>query len=90
MKTNNSRIGGSLHHTSSLSRDTVTVSMREAGSPGVVQREVFPLSKVERTQLGLQATMDVARHLQFSATYGAQLQDVRKTQSVVLKANLRF
>lgn len=84
------RFGGSLHHVSSLSRDTVTVSMREAGSPGVVQREIFPLSKVERTQLGLQATMDVARHLQFSATYGAQLQDVRNTQSVVLKANLRF
>jgi hypothetical protein len=84
------RFGGSLHHTSSLSRDTVTVSMRESGSPNVVQREIFPLSKVERTQLGLQATMDVARHLQFSATYGAQLQDVRKTQSVVFKANLRF
>lgn len=84
------RFGGSLHHVSSLSRDTVTVSMRESGSPGVVQREIFPLSKLERTQLGLQATMDVARHLQFSATYGAQLQDVRKTQSVVLKANLRF
>jgi lysophospholipase L1-like esterase len=84
------RFGGSLHHASSLSRDTVTVSMRESGSPGVVQREIFPLSKVERTQLGLQATMDVARHLQFSATYGAQLQDVRNTQSVVLKANLRF
>jgi lysophospholipase L1-like esterase len=84
------RFGGSLHHVSSLSRDTVTVSMRESGVPGVVQREVFPLSKVERTQLGLQATMDVARHLQFSATYGAQLQDVRNTQSVVLKANLRF
>lgn len=84
------RFGGSLHHVSSLSRDTVTVSMRESGSPGVVQREIFPLSKVERTQLGLQATMDVARHLQFSATYGAQLQDVRNTQSVVLKANLRF
>jgi hypothetical protein len=84
------RFGGSLHHVSSLSRDTVTVSMRESGSPNVVQREIFPLSKVERTQLGLQATMDVARHLQFSATYGAQLQDVRNTQSVVLKANLRF
>lgn len=84
------RFGGSLHHTYSLSRDTVTVSMRESGSPNVVQREIFPLSKVERTQLGLQATMDVARHLQFSATYGAQLQDVRKTQSVVFKANLRF
>lgn len=84
------RFGGSLHHTSSLSRDTVTVSMRESGSPNVVQREIFPLSKVERTQLGLQATMDVARHLQFSATYGAQLQDVHKTQSVVFKANLRF
>jgi hypothetical protein len=84
------RFGGSLHHTSSLSRDTVTVSMRESGSPNVVQREIFPLSKVERTQLGLQATMDVARHLQFSATYGAELQDVRKTQSVVFKANLRF
>lgn len=84
------RFGGSLHHAASLSRDTMTVSMREAGSPGVVQREVFPLPKVERTQLGLQATMDVARHLQLSATYGAQLQDVRNTQSVVLKADLRF
>ena len=84
------RFGGSLHHASSLSRDTVTVSMRESGTPGVVQREIFPLPKVERTQLGLQATMDVARHLQFSATYGAQLQDVRSTQSVVFKAHLRF
>ena len=84
------RFGGSLHHVSSLSRDTMTVSMREAGSPGVVQREVFPLPKVERTHLGLQASMEVARRLQLSATYGAQLQDVRNSQSVVLKADLRF
>lgn len=84
------RFGASLHHVASLSRDKVTVSMRESGSPNVVQREIFPLARVERTQLGLQAAMNATKNLQLSATYGAQLQDVKKTSSVVLKANLLY
>lgn len=84
------RFGGSLHHVTSLSRDSVAVSMQESGNSAQVQREVFQLPKVNRTQLGLQAALDMARNLQLSATYGAQLQDVRNTQSVVLKADLRF
>ncbi len=84
------RFGGSLHHVTSLSRDSVTVSMQEAGNASLVQREVFQLPKVNRTHLGLQAVLDMAPDLQFSATYGAQLQQVRSTQSVVFKANLSF
>jgi hypothetical protein len=82
--------GASLNHAASLSRDTVTVAMQEAGSPGVVQREIFPLGKVERTELGLQAALSVAKNLQFTATYGTQLQDTRNTSSLVLKANIRY
>ena len=84
------RFGGSLHHVTSLSRDSVTVSMRETGNASAVQTEVFQLPKVNRTHLGLQAVLDMAPNLQFSATYGAQLQQVRSTQSVVFKANLSF
>ncbi|MBT9551239.1 MAG: hypothetical protein IV088_10355 [Hydrogenophaga sp.] len=84
------QFGGSLHHVSSLSRDTVTVSMQESGSPGVVQREIFPLAKIERTQLGLQAALSVAKNLQFTATYGTQLQDVKNTSSLMLKAHVRY
>ena len=84
------QFGGSLHHVSSLSRDTVTVSMQESGSPGVVQREIFPLAKIERTQLGLQAALSVAKNLQFTATYGTQLQDVKHTSSLMVKAHVRY
>jgi hypothetical protein len=84
------QFGASLNHTASLSRDAVTVSMQEAGSPGVVQRELFPLAKVERTQLGLQAALNLAKNLQVTATYGTQLQDTRNTSSLMLKANIRY
>ena len=84
------QFGASLNHTSSVSRDSVTVSMQEAIAPGVVQREIFPLARIERTQLGLQAALSVARNVQFTATYGAQLQDTKNTSSLMLKANIRY
>ena len=84
------QFGGSLHHVSSLSRDSVTVSMQESGSPGVVQREIFPLARIERTQLGLHAALNVAKNVQFSATYGTQLQNVKNTSSLMLKAHVRY
>lgn len=84
------QFGASLNHTSSLSRDSVTVSMQEAIAPGVVQREIFPLAKIERTQLGLQAALSVAKNVQFTATYGTQLQDTKNTSSLMLKANIRY
>lgn len=84
------RLGGSLYHVQSLHRDSVMVSMQEAGSPGVVQRELFPSAKISRTQLGLQAALDVAKNVRFSATYGTQLQDVKNTSSLLLLANIQY
>jgi hypothetical protein len=55
-----------------------------------VQREVFPTSRISRTQLGLQASLDVARNLRFSASFGARLQDMKSTSSVLLLANFRY
>lgn len=84
------QLGGSIHHTASLYRDAIQVSMQETGAPGVVQREVFPTSRISRTQLGLQASLDVARNLRFSASFGARLQDMKSTSSVLLLANFRY
>ena len=84
------QLGGSLHHTSSLYRDAITVSMEEAGSPGVVQSEVFQSSRINRTQLALQATLDVAKQIQLRATYGTQLQNVNDTSSLLLLATFRY
>ena len=56
----------------------------------MVQREIFPLDKVERTQLDLQAALSVTKNLQFTATVGTQLQDSRNTSSLMLKANIRY
>jgi outer membrane autotransporter protein len=84
------QLGGSIHHTASLYRDAIQVSMQETGAPGVVQREVFPTSRISRTQLGLQASLDVARNLRFSAGFGARLQDMKSTSSVLLLANFRY
>ncbi len=82
--------GGSLSHTTSLYRDAVRVSMEEAGTPGVVQSEVFQSPRINRTQLALQASLDVAKRVQLSATYGTQLQKVSDTSSVMLMANVRY
>jgi lysophospholipase L1-like esterase len=83
-------LGGSLSHTTSLYREAVRVSMEEAGTPGVVQSEVFQSPRINRTQLALQASLDVAKRVQLSATYGAQLQKVSDTSSVMLMANVRY
>lgn len=82
--------GGSLSHTTSLYRDAIRVSMEELGTPGLVQSEVFASPRINRTQLALQATLDVAKLVQFRATVGTRLQDVNNTSSLMLQAHFRY
>ena len=84
------QFGGSLNHLSSLYRDAIRVSMEEAGSLGLVQSEVFQSPKINRTQLSLQASLDLAKQVQLKATYGAQLQDVKSTSSLALLAHFHY
>jgi phospholipase/lecithinase/hemolysin len=82
--------GGSLHHTSSLYRDAITVSMEESGTPGVVQSEIFQSPQINTTTLNLQANMILNKQTRFSATYGTELQDVKDTSSLALLAHFNF
>jgi hypothetical protein len=83
-------LGGSLNHVASLYRDAIRVSMEEAGTPGLVQSEVYQSPRISRTQLALRATLDVARQVQLRATYGTQLQHVNDTSSLMLLANVSY
>ena len=84
------QLGGSLSHMTSIYRDAITVSMEEVGTPGLVQSEVFQSPRISRTQLALQATMDVAKQVQLRATYGTQLQNINNTSSLLLMATFRY
>ena len=84
------QLGGSLNHVTSLYRDAIRVSMEEAGSPGLVQSEVFQSPRINRTQFALQATLDIAKQIQLRATYGTQLQNANDTSSLLLAASFRY
>ncbi|AOW12669.1 hypothetical protein LPB72_16715 [Hydrogenophaga crassostreae] len=84
------RWGGSLNHVTSLYRDAIRVSMEELGTPGLVQTEEFASPHINRTQLALQATLDVAKQVQLRATYGTQLQNTKDTSNVMLLASFRY
>ena len=47
-------------------------------------------SNVRSTLLGLNASLDYSKKVNFSASYGADLQSVSDTQQINLLANLRF
>lgn len=84
------QLGGSLNHVTSLYRDPIRVSMEETGSPGLVQSEVFQSPRINRTQLALQASLDIARQIQLRATFGTQLQNANDTSTLLLAANFRY
>ena len=74
----------------SLSRSSVNVAVTEAKQPGVTQREDIERAKLRRTILGLNASMDVSRNLNFTAAYATDLQRAKESQRVNLLANFQF
>lgn len=82
--------GASVRHTYSLRRDATRVAISEAGLPGVVQRDSFANPTINRTQVNLQANMDLGKRVQLSATYGTTLQDAKRQGSAVLSANVAY
>ena len=84
------QFGGSLNHRSSLYRDAITVFMEEANTAGFVQSEVIQSEKINSTLLSLQANMLLNKRVRFSATYGAELQDVKDTSSLAILAHFSY
>ena len=64
--------------------------MTEANQSGLTQRETILRPNVRSTLLGLNASLDYSKKVNFSASYGADLQSVSDTQQINLLANLRF
>lgn len=82
--------GGSLSHSESLYRSKVNLGITESIQPGFTQREVLERDKLRTTMLGLQASMDLSRQLNLTASYSADLQKVKSSQAVRLQANFAF
>ena len=81
---------GGISHTESLRRSSVSVAMTEARQPGLTQREDIQRARLRSTILGLNASMDVARNLNFTASYATDLQRAKESQRVNLLANFQF
>jgi hypothetical protein len=81
---------GGINHSESLRRSSVAVAMTEANQSGLTQRETILRPNVRSTLLGLNASLDYSKKVNFSASYGADLQSVSDTQQINLLANLRF
>ena len=82
------QLGGGINHLQSLHRDSIKVGMIEAG--GAQSSEIIQRGKVSRTQLALNAKMDVTKKITFTAGYTVELEQPRATQNVQLRANLQF
>ena len=82
------QFGGGINHVQSLQRDAITIGMIEAG--GARSTEIIQRSKVSRTQLALNAKMDVSKRVTFRAGYSVELERPAATQSVQLQANMSF
>ncbi|QCB44824.1 GDSL-type esterase/lipase family protein [Hydrogenophaga sp. PAMC20947] len=82
------QLGGGINHLQSLHRDSITVGMTEAG--GTQSTEIIQRAKISRTQLALNAKMDVSKRITFRAGYSFELEQPQSTQNVQLQANLSF
>lgn len=82
--------GGGINHSESIRRSSVLVAMTEANQMGLTQRETILRPNVRSTLLGLNASLDYSKRVNFSASYGADLQSVSDTQQINLLANFRF
>lgn len=83
-------LSGSVSHTESLRRGSVAVAVSEAARAGLVQRENIERDKLRSTILGFNASLDLNRQLNLSASYATDLQKAKSSQKVSLMANLRF
>ena len=83
-------LSGSISHTESLRRGSVAVPVSEASRSGLVQREEIERAKLRSTILGFNASLDLSRQLNLSASYATDLQKSKSTQKVSLLANIRF
>lgn len=83
-------LGGGINHMQSASRDMLTVGMREAIAPSVNVSETIPRERIRRTQLALNAQLELTKSLRMGAAYAVDLQKPGETQSVRLTAGLQF
>jgi hypothetical protein len=85
--------GAGVSHQISLKRDNVGVTMQEVGgfgAYGAVQRETIMRPKLNRTQIGLNATMALSPTLQMQAAFATDAGDQREGHRMSLMANMRF
>jgi hypothetical protein len=80
--------GGGITHQQSLYRDSIAIGMTEAG--GARSTEIIERSKVFRTQLALNAMMEVSKQVSLRAGYSVEVERPQATQSVQLQANVSF
>lgn len=86
-------LGAGVSHLVSLKRDAVGVTMQETGgygAYGAVQREVFARPRINRTQIGLNASMALSPTFHMQAAYVTDAGDLRQGQRVSLQANMKF
>lgn len=83
-------LGGGINHVQSANRDMLTVGMREAIAPSVNVSETIPRERIRRTQLALNAQLELAKNIRMGAAYAVDLQKPGETQSIRLTAGLQF
>jgi len=83
-------LGAGINHLVSLKRESMGVAMQETGGIGAVQREMFTRPKVNRTQIGLNASLSLAPNFNVQAFYATDTGDLKQGQRVSLQANMKF
>lgn len=81
---------GGINHTESLRRSSVGVAVSEARLGGVAQREDIERAKLRSTILGLNASMDLSRKVNLTASYATDLQRAKESQRLNLLAHFQF
>ena len=86
-------LGAGLSHVYSFNRDAMAVTMQETGgfgALGAVQRESFTRPRINRTQLGLSASLSMSPTFNVQAHYATDAGDVKQGQRVSVQANMQF
>ncbi len=83
-------LGGGASYVSSLYRDDVEVTMREAAMPDLDQRETIERERIARFDLTLDAALGLARDLHLRAGYGLTADRADHEQRIRLSLDYRF
>lgn len=83
-------LGGGINHLQSAGSNLLTVGMREAIAPNVNIIETIPRERLRRTQLALNAQLELAKNFRMGAAYAVDLQKPGESQSIRVTAGLQF